>query len=183
MDFRFPFHKATADKWVKATKIKDLKITKNSFICSKHFRDEDFSVGSRVKKRILPHAVPSIFAEYPLYDEAIMQNPTVLHTQVPPVTSPTKDELKSEIQSYKKMLMHKDDVIKNTVIAKNRVIKRLNAKLSYSKKKVARNSSIINTLKKDRSVSEHFVKILNGYCTGTKDLLIRQHQKLSGKNC
>ena len=146
-----------------------IKPSAGSFLCSKHFTPDQlnewitrFSVGESTKLRSLKKgAVPSIF-ELPVYDgDGQLQNPT--HS------SPKKAVVKKKNESLKTKLKQSKKTVRN-----------LARKLKRSEKKVAKCRTVIEALRKKTQLSESSVDVLEACCHGTKELLIKQRNKLKG---
>ena len=64
----FPTDKEICEQWVKLLHRENFTPTHRvSVLCSKHFRTEDFIVGTGIRKKLKKGAIPSIFEALPSY--------------------------------------------------------------------------------------------------------------------
>ena len=64
--YNFPKNEDLRTEWEKVVRRQDFKSTKNSVLCSKHFKPEDFIVGEQ-RKKLKPGIIPSVFEGMPSY--------------------------------------------------------------------------------------------------------------------
>ena len=78
--FMFPMDTDIRNEWIQKIQRPDWEPTQNSTICSLHFKENDFQIYSQdlqtrrkesrlseelLRKKLLPHAVPSLFSKFP----------------------------------------------------------------------------------------------------------------------
>ncbi|XP_014271233.1 uncharacterized protein [Halyomorpha halys] len=64
---RFTVNPELKDKWIKAIRRENWEPSKNTHICSEHFKEEDFDKTSPFRTYLKKNAVPSVFPEHPVF--------------------------------------------------------------------------------------------------------------------
>ena len=124
----FPLHsKELCDKWIAANPRKDFTPSQHSTICSLHFKPSDYvddhedtnttrrkrkSSGTFVRRRLKPDAVPSIFANVPVYLSKTSGTP---RSTVKATPSSRRQREEAKLRELESALLAGDDVSSATL--------------------------------------------------------------------
>lgn len=191
--YRFPKDESLRQAWIRATRRKEFVPSKNTFLCSKHFRECDIDRTSVSCVRLRCGAVPSVFDAFPKHlqkNYATRKSPKKRHitevnahpTDQPDLVNPGEGNTAVQTESpEKKRLKRKLEDTKGKLTRSRKKVKMLQQSNRRLAKRNGDLQSIITELKHKAFISEQSIAVLENCTGGVADLLKRQVAKHSNQ--